>query len=416
MDTFSTSSPVNTVLVIEMKSIRLKKNKSQPNTLFICPPSAEGQPIHWYYQPHQGTAQAGELADEAALPSLLPLAKTSQIILLLPAKNVLLTTVTFNGKYRRNQPQPLAWQLESICPGDVEQLHLTVIQQQGTRFSIAAIDKNQLQRWLDGLTQAGLTATRALPDVLALPSPNAGWVTACFNDIWLMRQSATQGFSANEEELGFILGRYSSLPMILSYSPRPANESTWMQKNEQSIWPLLTQGTQESTLNLLHGDIAPPRSTKPRGNKLLGALAAIYLLTFAVQPALTGYRAQQQAEQLQQKTHQLYRQNFPNAAIPKQWVAGIAQQIDQREKDAIPSGLLTQLRAAMPVLQSLKDVKAQSMEWHEDALVLTFNLSEQALQARLPHQSPPPIQVTTHPMDLQNTQLTIKGAHNDDQA
>ncbi|CQJ01572.1 putative general secretion pathway protein L [Yersinia frederiksenii] len=70
----------------------------------------------------------------------------------------------------------------------------------------------------------------------------------------------------------------------------------------------------------------------------------------------------------------------------------------------------------MPVLQSLKDVKAQSMEWHEDALVLTFNLPEQALQARLPHQSPLPIQVTTHPMDQQNTQLTIKGAHHDDQA
>lgn len=406
--------PVNTVLVIEMNSMLLKKNKTVTDELLISLAAQAGEPVHWYHQPCQGNTQEGTLTDETALHELLPLATTSQITLLIPAKNVLFNTITFNGKYRRQHLSALAWQLESFCPGDVEQLHLTVLKRQGTQFSVAAIDKNLLQQWLGWLRSAGLTASRALPDVLALPIPTAGWTAARFKDSWLMRQSPERGFSADDEELGFILGRYLTLPAILSYSPRPDSESTWLQKTVQPIWPLLAQGVQKNTINLLHGDFTPPRTTKPRGNKLLAVLAACYLLTFAVEPGLSGYRAQQQAEQIQQKTHQLYLNNFPGAAAPKQWVQGINQQIDQLEKSITPPGLLEQLRIAMPVLQSLSGVKTQAMEWQDETLVLTFNLAEQELLPRIQRQYSSKISITTHAMDRQHTLLTVKGANNDD--
>ncbi|WP_261373173.1 type II secretion system protein GspL [Yersinia bercovieri] len=393
----------------------LKKNKKVANKLLISLPSLAGQPIPWYHQSHQGDTQEGELTDETALHELLPLAATSQITVLIPTKSVLFNTVTFNGKYHRQHLPALAWQLESFCPGEVEELHLTVIQRHDTQFSIAAIDKNQLQQWLSWLQRAGLTATRALPDVLALPSPTAGWSAARFNANWLIRQSAVKGFSADEEELGFILGRYPSLPAILSYSPRPAGESTWLQKNEQPIWPLLAQGVEESNINLLHGDFTPPRQAKPQGNKLLLALTALYLLTFAIPPGLSGYSAQQQAEQIQAKTHQLFLTNFPHAAIPKQWLSGITQQINHLEKGITPPGLLTHLRAAMPVLQSLKNTRAQTMEWQGDTLSLTFNLPEAELLSRMAHHHSEELSITTYSIDQQHTRLTVTGVHNDDE-
>lgn len=401
-------------LLIEMKFMLLKKNKSVANELLIALPILAGQPISWYHQPQQGEVQEGVLADETALHELLPLAATSQITLLLPAKSVLFNTVTFNGKYRRQHLPALAWQLESFCPDEVEQLHLTVIQRQSAQFSIAAVDKSQLQQWLGWLQSAGLTATKALPDVLALPCPTAGWTAARFNDSWLMRQSAVKGFSADEEELGFILGRYPSLPAILSYSPRPAGESTWLQKAESPIWPLLAQGAQENAVNLLHGEFTPPRTSQPRGNKLLAALAALYLLTWVIQPGLTGYRVQQQADRIDEKTQQLYRESFPDAAIPQQWLPGIAQQITQLEKGMTPPGLLAQLETAMPVLHSLKEVKTEAMEWQGETLVFTFNLPEAELLSRLPPQHPDELNITTHAADQQNTRLTIKGVHHDD--
>ncbi|MGE4802329.1 type II secretion system protein GspL [Yersinia hibernica] len=398
-----------------MKFMLLKKNKKVCDELFISLASQAGQPVYWYHQPRQGNAQEGQLADETALHELLPLAKTSQITLLIPAKNVLFSTLTFNGKYRRQHQTALAWQLESLCPGDVEQLHLTVLQQHGTQISIAAIDKNQLQQWLGWLRSAELTATRALPDVLALPSPTASWSAASFHGTWLIRQSAEQGFSADEAELGFILSRYPKLPAILSYSQRPASESTWMQKTVRPTWPLLAQGAQKNTLNLLHGDFTPPRhSSKPRGNKLLAALAAFYLLTFAIEPGLQGYRTQQQAEQIQEKTHQLYRSNFPNAAPFSRGVQSMTQQINMLEQNIPSPGLLHRLRAAMPVLQSLQSAKTQSMEWQSDTLALTFNLSEQELLSRIPRQYSQELSLTPHAIDQQHTVLTVKGAHNDD--
>ncbi|CFQ20481.1 putative general secretion pathway protein L [Yersinia enterocolitica] len=397
-----------------MKSMLLKKNKTSSDELFISLAESAGQPVHWYHQPSHGDTQQGELVDETVLHELLPLATTSQITLLIPTKNVLLKTVTFSGKYRHQNLAVLAWQLESFCPGDVEQLHLTVLKRQGTQFSVAAIDKNQLEQWLGWLRSAGLSASRALPDVLALPVPTAGWTAARFNDVWLMRQSVDQGFSADDEELGFILGRYPTLPAILSYSQRPENEPTWLQKNVQPIWPLLAQGAQKNSINLLHGDFTPPRTAKVRGNKLLVALAAVYLLTFVTEPTLSGYYAQQHAEQIQQKTQQLYLKNFPGATPPKQWIQGIAQQIHQLEKDITPPGLLSQLRAAMPILQSLTGVKTQAMEWQSETLALTFNLAEPELLARIPRQNANKLNITTHPMDQQHTLLTVKGANNND--
>lgn len=406
--------PVNTVLVIEMKSILLKKNKTSSDELFISLAEKAGQPVHWYHQPRQGNAQQGELVDETALHELHPLATTSQITLLIPAKNVLFKPITFNGRYRHQHQAALAWQLESFCPSDVEQLHLTVLQRQGAELSIAAIDKNQLEQWLGWLRSAGLTASRALPDVLALPAPTAGWTAARFNNTWLVRQSVNQGFSADDEELSFILGRYPTLPVILSYSQRPDNEPTWLQKSVQPVWPLLAQGAQKTTINLLHGDFAPPRMTQPPGNKLLAVLAACYLLTFVTEPALSGYRTQQHAVQVQQKTHQLYLKNFPGAAPPKQWTQGIAQQIHQLEQGITPPGLLSQLRTAMPILQSLKGVKTQVMEWQGETLALTFNLAEPELLSRIGHLNTKTLSITTHPMDQQHTLLTVKGANNDD--
>ncbi len=407
--------PVNTVLVIEMKSMLLQKNKTSCDELFISLDESDGQLVHWYHQPSQGDALQGELADETALHELLPLAATSQITLLIPAKNMLFKPVTFNGKYRQQHLSALSWQLESFCPGDVEQLHLTVLQRHGTQFSVAAIDKNQLQQWLGWLRSAGLTASRALPDVLALPVPTAGWTAACFKNTWLIRQSADQGFSAaDDEELGFILGRYPTVPTILSYSQRPETEPTWLQKSDQPIWPLLVQGAQKNSINLLHGDFTPPRTTKARGNKLLAVLAAFYLLTFITEPVLNGYLTQQQVEQIQHKTQQLYQQNFPGATPPKQWVQGIAQQIHQLEKGITPPGLLSQLRMAMPTLQPLKGVKTQAMEWQSDTLSLTFNLAEPELLARIPRQNSNTLSITTQPVDQQHSLLTVKGTNNDD--
>ncbi|EKN4182928.1 type II secretion system protein GspL [Yersinia ruckeri] len=397
-----------------MKNMLLNNNKKITNELFIAFDSQAGQPIHWHHRPRQGDSQEGELADETALHELQPLAATSQITLLIPAKSVLFHTVTFNGKYRRQHLSALAWQLETFCPGDVEQLHLTVLHRQGAQFALAAVDKNLLQQWLDWLQNAGLRATKALPDVLALPSPSAGWTAARLKNTWLIRQSAEQGFSADEQELDCILGRYATLPNILTYSPRPDNESTWLQKTVQPIWSLLAEGAQKSPINLLQGDFSPPRPPQSRRNKLPIALAAIYLLTFAIQPILNGYRIQQQADQIQAQTRQLYLKNFPDAVMPTSWIQGIAQQMSQLEKGITPPGLLAQLRAMIPLLQPLKEAKTNTLEWHEKTLTLTFKLTEQELLSRLPRQYSQELGIAIQALDRQNTMLSVKGIHHDD--
>ena len=110
--------------------------------------------------------------------------------------------------------------LEDEIASDVEKLHITVLAHQGQQVQIAAVEQEQMQRWLSWLADAGLTAQQLLPDVLALPQPADGsWSMLQLGSQWLIRQSQWQGTVVDDNWLPIWMSSHEQLPRLHSYTP-----------------------------------------------------------------------------------------------------------------------------------------------------------------------------------------------------
>lgn len=283
----------------------MKKPSKKPSGQTIMRiPGTPDAPWRWRYQPAQGEAQEGCLCADAPAHNLPD--ADADLSLLLPAGRVLFRQVAFTGRLRRRTPQALLWQLEDFTLGDVEQLHVTVLQRDGDSCHLAAVETALLQQWLARLNAWGLRPCRALPDALALP-PNSA---IKLDDEWLVHSGEQGGFTAAGDELPLL----QLYPDLLCHSLRPPGLDTWRQGPLQAPLALLAQGAALSRCNLLHAQFAVRRDGRfDKLHRLPLALAACYLLSFAAEPLWSGLQAQSQAQRLQQQAAALYQQHFPAA-------------------------------------------------------------------------------------------------------
>lgn len=354
---------------------------------------------HWRWQPAEGEAVEGSWPDDAPAHTL-PDAEAS-LILLLPAGRMLFQTVQFHGRLKKGS-QALLWPLEAFTLGDVEQLHLTVLQREAEHYHLAALDKGWLHARLTRLRDWGLQPERALPDVLALPCAGA----LLLHGEWLVRSSAISGFSAGEQETALL--QFSQ--DITAFSPCPPELSGWQQAEPQPPLALLMQGAMENGSNLLHGEFAPPRrqrrldiSLSWRWPLLLGAAC---LLSLIAEPLLQGWQAQRQTALLQQQAGALYLQHFPAATAPAQPRQQLAQRLAERLAAQPQPGLLAVLAQSQPLLNAVAG-DLHSLSWDGQRLTLALTTPPAQLQPLLAKHRPPALAVLTEPGDALQTRLHL---------
>ncbi|CAI1926251.1 Cholera toxin secretion protein epsL [Serratia quinivorans] len=323
----------------------------------------------------------GRLENAQALHELQPLASESQLILLIPSKCVLFRSVTFNGRYSPRHQQALAWQLEPFCLGDVEQLHITLLQQQGENYALAAVEKTLMRQWLSDIKNAGLSPTLMMPDVLALPYCASGWSCVQLGQRWLVRQTENSGFCADEESLAFILTQAVPPPTLHPFSPAPSIPGHWRDATECTPLALLSQGAELCKTNLLHSEFSQPSTLAPRRLKrMIAPLLFGYLLTYAVEPLVASYLARQHTAQLRQQTQQLYQHYFPGQTLEKPPQQQLPHQLEALEKNSPSPGLIALLATSQPLLQQLGTDKVSVLHWQNGALTFHINADENWLR------------------------------------
>ncbi|BEM57036.1 type II secretion system protein L [Serratia marcescens] len=377
----------------------MKKPSKKPSGQTIMRiPGTPDAPWRWRYQPAQGEAQEGCLCADAPAHNLPD--ADADLSLLLPAGRVLFRQVAFTGRLRRRTPQALLWQLEDFTLGDVEQLHVTVLQRDSDNCHLAAVETALLQQWLARLNAWGLRPCRALPDALALP-PNSA---IKLDDEWLVHSGEQGGFTAAGDELPLL----QLYPDLLCHSLRPPGLDTWRQGPLQAPLALLAQGAALSRCNLLHAQFAVRRDGRfDKLHRLPLALAACYLLSFAAEPLWSGLQAQRQAAQLQQQAGLLYQHHFPAAPPPTQPRRQWAQRIAEEEAALQHPGLLPLLAQSRPLLNALPAGATQALSWDGERLTLSLNTPEQPLQpllARYPSES---LRAVTEPGTGQTSRLIL---------
>lgn len=136
---------------------------------------------------------SGELANAQGLATLTERAGNRPIDVLVPASAMTLTSVNLPEKGQRQALKALPFMLEEMLADDVDAMHFTVGPRNGDALSVVAVAHEQMQTWLNCLTEAGLKVKRIVPDCLALPLQECQWAAMRFGNELLLRTGSGTG-------------------------------------------------------------------------------------------------------------------------------------------------------------------------------------------------------------------------------
>jgi general secretion pathway protein L len=320
---------------------------------------------------------SGTLSSAAQLAELTERAGLRPVIVLIPGCDVLFRELTLPGRLNAQTMQALPFMLEDEIASDVEQLHLTILAQQGQKIQIAAVDQEQMKHWLSWLKDAGLTARQLLPDVLALPLPaENSWSMLQLGSQWLIRQAWWQGTIIDDSWLPVWMNSYENLPELQSYTPPPeALDAEWHISLCELPLQLFAENLPISRVNMLQGmyrTIAPWKKHWAQW-RLPTLLAGILLILSIANYGLEYIQLRQQQQQLQQQMTSLYRQMFPEEKRVINPKAQLKQHLQALQQAPLTDSFLNQLSSLAPLLHTTEGLDLQQLQF--DANKKEFRLS-----------------------------------------
>ncbi len=265
-------------------------------------------------------------------------ARAERVVGVLDARAVHVRSVTVPARQRSQMVRALPYVVEEFLAEDIESQHLALARgaRPGAPVRVAALDRRLLTAWLDLLAEHGLRLNSLVPESALLPAPEAhtlellgtddGWLFATsdaagrFPDDWwsividdlLDGVRAVDVLLAADADVDIDAVRTSQIetgggeePVGLSVERLPVRTADWLVAR-------LADGAAD--IELLQGDYAPADDAPalPGALRLLGSLAAGWLVLFVAVQAGSAWLLDSSAERLRADTHALYRELFPD--------------------------------------------------------------------------------------------------------
>lgn len=331
------------------------------------------QPVHWLvWSPHeQEIIASGELANAEQLNTLAQRAGQRPITVLVPTSDVYLKTVDLPPKAGRKALAALPFMLEDELTTDISQLFFAVGEKHGNQQSVAIVDKNKIQTWLNIIEQAGLHCDKIIPDVLTLESSENNWSLINLGDQLLVRQGIWQGIQGANDWILQAIEHYSKRqtePLIINnYSdielPHLANIELQQMPLELPMLRL-AQGALDSKFNLLQGDFKQKRKNTNQWHKwrLAAGLAAIALLTTLIDKGMEINRLSTENSMLTAQLAAEYKRGFPNAGGYRNLRKAVGDNMARLSSTGGSSSLLT-LMSQLSEAFAQTDVKPQTLRF-----------------------------------------------------
>lgn len=140
-------------------------------------------------------------ATETGMPSASVLADSGEIVVLVPAEDVLLTEVKLIARNRAQLLQALPFAVEEQLLGAIEEQHFAAAHGSGELVGAAVVAKEKMRTWLARLTEAGIQPDVLMPESLALPTPVSGATAMIDGARAIVRLSAWSAFACSLHEL-----------------------------------------------------------------------------------------------------------------------------------------------------------------------------------------------------------------------
>ncbi len=256
-------------------------------------------------------------------------------LVLIPGTDVVLTQADIPSKQWKRIVQAVPYALEEQLAEDVEKLHFALGKREPLSgdIAVAVIARAQMDSYWQQLSAVGLTPTRLIPDILAVPKPADGWGVLYFDEVVLVRTGPQAGFAIESDCLGAALQmaliEHENVPpqqIVVFSGTEPTTALTELhalgipvtvETHEQGVLGWLAQGVIENKpLNLLQGGYRPQDkvATYLRPWRLTAALLILWGGLSVAKQWAEYQQLSQQRQALNAQIEKIYRDTFPQAS------------------------------------------------------------------------------------------------------
>lgn len=253
-----------------------------------------------------------------------------QVIVVVPASAVLLTSVVLPKMPRSRMIEALPFALEENLVAELDTLHFAFSDREADgRVFVAMTSKTQMEDWLSLLRSWQITPHTMVSQVFGLPHREAAWSLA-FIPHGIIRSGVYQGFgcdrvnSANMLEAALLTAEYQPEKlMVADY----AGDETWQcgehitctkEVFDQNEWYEHSAQTLLKTpfINLLQGPYRAKQKTFFKKNKLRQTVLAFvvaWIGLIVLYPSISYFILSQHERDLSLQIADIYHHYYPNA-------------------------------------------------------------------------------------------------------
>ena len=349
-----------------------------PDRLLLRLDSA-GDPS-WLRQGADGRMSAGSTR---GWPPAAALASAGEIVVLVPAEDVLLTEARVAAKTRAQLMQAVPFAVEDQLLAPVEDLQFAATENAGDAVGVAIVSRATLRAWLERLAANGVRPDVLLPDSLALPLGPDRATALVENGRAVVRLAPSSAFVALPAELGAWLQRAGGDARELDVfdfrdGPHARLDVPAASYQERQRDPLafLARSLRKPALNLLHGEFAPQHRAArgARWWRVAAALAAAVVGLAVLDLGFEVLQLSRTSARLDAAAADAVRKAFPDvdgAELARATPGDIARRrIERLRGGTESSGFLRVLNEIAPVLGATTQIQTRGMEFRNGTLEL----------------------------------------------
>ncbi|MET0227024.1 MAG: type II secretion system protein GspL [Dokdonella sp.] len=328
-------------------------------------------------------------ASAAGLPPASVLAASGEVVVLVPAEDVLLTQTRLTARNRVQLLQALPYAVEDQLLSPVEELHFAAAQDGGESIGVAVVAKSRLRGWLQQMDEAGLQPDSVVPESLAL-APGTVIVEEARA---IARLGDGSAFACAPGDLANWLAHAGIDESLSVYdfrvAPTAAPGVTGARHHERQRDPLAFLAASRASrpgtaINLLDGEFASQHrgARGARWWRIAAAFAAAVLLLAVADLGVGVLQLARTSARIDTLSQEAVRKAFPDVDAaqlarlsPEQLMRG---RLDRLRGGAESSGLLRVLAQIAPVLGSTTRIQTRGMEYRNGVFELSLRAPDVA--------------------------------------
>ena len=347
-------------------------------TLFIRLGSQAENRIHWLIKINgqEDIIASGELPNAGELTQLTEKSAAREVVVFVPTSDIAIKRIKVPGSSQRAIRLAAPYMLEETLAQDVEHLCFAFNDlkqdEQGHNCFVAALERKQLEKWLQWLADANIFCKLMIPDALALPVVPQSSSAVMLGEQVLIRLGEWQvmSFEANAWPVisQFFKGLDENEQTIHAYSAlsEVPDELTIEYLPEELPLAILANNHARK-FNLLQGEfqVKEKRSADTMNWLWVAGVACFALiLNFGLKGAEL-YQLSNQQEALETEIIEKYKTVFPETKRVR--ISTVRSQLRQKLAEVGNSedsaGFLALLVKLEPALASVPEIKPQTLKF-----------------------------------------------------